>query len=64
MRTGTSASMVRAASGARPARARITGATKAWKVKIAEVGKPGSTAKGLPPITARQSGLPGLSATP
>ena len=64
MRTGTSASIVRAASGGSPARARITGATKAWKVKIAEVGNPGSTASGLPSITARQSGLPGLSATP
>ena len=47
MRTGTRASTVCAASGGRPARARITGATKAWKVKIAEVGKPGSTAIGL-----------------
>ena len=64
MRSGTRASTVSAASGGRPARARITGATKAWKVKIAEVGKPGSTAIGLPPATARQSGLPGLSATP
>ena len=44
--------------------ARITGATKAWKVKIAEVGKPGSTAIGLPCATARHSGLPGFSATP
>ena len=25
----------------------MTGATKAWKVKIAEVGKPGSTTIGL-----------------
>ena len=41
------ASIVCAASGARPARARITGATKAWKVKIAEVGNPGSTTSGL-----------------
>ena len=64
IRTGTSASITRAASGGRPARARITGATKAWKVKIAEVGNPGSTASGLPSTTARQSGLPGLSATP
>ena len=63
-RTGTVAVKVSAASGGRPARARITGATKAWKVKIAEVGKPGSTTTGLPPATARQSGLPGLSATP
>ena len=59
-----SASTVRAASGGRPASARITGATKAWKVKIAEVGNPGSTAMGLPSATARQSGLPGFSATP
>ena len=33
-------------------------------MKIAEVGNPGSTASGLPSTTARQSGLPGLSATP
>ena len=64
MRTGTRAAIVCAASGGSPARARITGATKAWKVKIAEVGKPGSTTIGLSPITPRQSGLPGLSATP
>ena len=64
MRTGTVASTVTAASGGRPALARITGATKAWNVKIAEVGKPGSTTIGLPSATARQSGLPGLSATP
>ena len=64
MRSGTRASMVCAASGGKPARARITGATKAWKVKIAEVGKPGSTATGLPSATARHSGLPGFSATP
>ena len=63
-RTGTSASTTRAACGGSPARARITGATKAWKVKIAEVGNPGSTTSGLPATTARQSGLPGLSATP
>ena len=30
MRSGTSASTLRAASGGRPPRARITGATKAW----------------------------------
>ena len=30
-----------------PARARINGATKAWKVKIADVGKPGSTTIGF-----------------
>ena len=64
MRSGTRASSVSAASGGRPARARITGATKAWKVKIAEVGKPGSTAIGLRSATARHKGLPGLSATP
>ncbi len=64
MRTGTSASTLRDASGGKPALARITGATKAWKVKIAEVGNPGSTTSGLPSATARQSGLPGLSATP
>ena len=64
MRTGTSAVTDFAASGGRPAQARITGATKAWKVKIAEVGKPGSTTTGFLSATARQSGLPGLSATP
>ena len=42
----------------------MTGATKVWKVKIAEVGKPGSTTSGLPSTTARHNGLPGLSATP
>ena len=31
---------------------------------MAEVGNPGSTATGLPSTTARQSGFPGLSATP
>ena len=41
-----------------PARLRMTGAKNSWKVKIAEVGKPGSTATGLPPMTARQSGFP------
>jgi hypothetical protein len=41
----------------------MSGATKAWNVKIAEVGNPGSTISGVCPITARQSGLPGLSAT-
>ena len=63
-RTGTVASSVRSDSGSRPARARITGATNAWKVKIAEVGNPGSTTTGLLLTTARHSGLPGLSATP
>ena len=42
----------------------MTGTTKAWKVKIAEVGKPGSTTIGFAAATPRQSGLPGLSATP
>src|SRR3954469_19796407 len=37
IRTGTVASTVIAASGGNPALARITGATKAWNVKIAEV---------------------------
>ena len=50
--------------GGRPAMARITGATNSWNVKIADVGKPGSTTTGLPSLTARQIGLPGLSATP
>ena len=50
--------------GGRPARRRSTGATMSWKVNMAEVGKPGSTTTGLPSQTARQSGLPGFSATP
>ena len=33
-------------------------------VKMAEVGKPGSTTTGLRPAAARQMGLPGFSATP
>ena len=61
MRTGTSRRRrSRAASGGRPARARITGATKAWKVKIAEVGKPGSTTIGLSPTTREAQRLAGL----
>ncbi len=64
MRNGTRAVTVCAASTGNPARARMSGATKAWNVKIAEVGNPGSTISGVFPITARQSGLPGLSATP
>ena len=64
MRTGTLAATVCAASGGKPVRARIHGATNAWKVKIAEVGNPGSTAIGFPSATARQNGLPGFSATP
>jgi len=35
----------------------MSGATKAWNVKIADVGNPGSTISGVFPITARQSGL-------
>ena len=46
----------------------MTGARNSWNVNIADVGKPGSTATGTGRgdlrITARQSGLPGLSATP
>ena len=52
--------MLRAASGGNPARARITGATKAWKVKIAEVGNPGSTASGLPSSDRKAKRLAGL----
>ncbi len=44
--------------------ARIKGATNSWKVKIAEVGKPGRTTTGRPSVTATHKGLPGLSATP
>ena len=64
IRIGTVAVTVFTACGGKAARARITGATNSWKVKIAEVGNPGSTAIGLPSTTARHSGLPGLSATP
>src|ERR1700723_4442002 len=55
--------MVRS-SDPRPASILITGATNSWKVKMAEVGKPGSTTTARPPGAARQIGLPGLSATP
>ena len=60
MRTGTVASTVTAASGGRPALARITGATKAWNVKIAEVGNPGSTTMGLPSRDREAERLAGL----
>ncbi len=50
--------------GARPAISRIAGATNSWKVKTAEVGKPGRITTGRSPLAARQIGLPGLSATP
>ena len=55
---------MRARAGGRPAMARMTGARNSWNVKIAEVGKPGSTATGTPSCTARHSGLPGFNATP
>ena len=51
-------------SGGKPTTARSTGAMKRVKVKLAEVGNPGKIAAGVPSNTARQSGLPGLSATP
>ncbi len=63
-RIGSVASIRSTVSDGRPAKARITGATNSWKVKIAEVGNPGRTTIGLPPVTARQTGLPGFSATP
>ena len=50
--------------GGQAGEARITGATNSWNVKIADVGKPGRITTGLPSVTARQIGLPGLSATP
>ena len=50
--------------GGRPAMSRSSGATNSWKVKTAEVGKPGKITTGLRPAAARQMGLPGLSATP
>ena len=47
----------------------MTGATNSRKVKMADVGNPGSTTTGTGRrfgslTAARQSGLPGLSATP
>jgi hypothetical protein len=63
-RTGTVASTRVSPRSGRPAMRRRSGATMSWKVNIAEVGKPGSTTTGLPSQAARQSGLPGLSATP
>ena len=42
----------------------MTGATNSWNVKIADVGNPGRMTTGLRCVTARQIGLPGLSATP
>ena len=53
-------SAFRAASGGRPARARITGATKAWKVKIAEVGKAGQHHDRLVADDAEAERLAGL----
>ena len=47
-----------------PPSSRSTGATNSWKVKIAEVGKPGRITTGLRPAAARQIGFPGFSATP
>ena len=35
-------------SSGRPAKARITGATNSWNVKMAKVGKPGRMTTGLP----------------
>ena len=47
----------------------MTGATNSWKVKIADVGKPGRITTGTGRLArrrtaARHSGLPGLRATP
>ena len=64
MRIGNVAGSRSACSAGSPAKARITGATNSWKVKIAEVGNPGRITIGLPPVTARHSGLPGFNATP
>jgi hypothetical protein len=64
MRIGNVAGSRSACSAGNPAKARITGATNSWKVKIAEVGNPGRITIGLPPVTARHSGLPGFNATP
>ena len=64
VRTARVAGTVSCSLAGRPAMARIIGATNAWKVKIAEVGKPGSTTTGRPSVTAMHKGLPGLSATP
>src|SRR5258708_4269895 len=66
---GIRACTMEADSGGRPARRRITGATNSRKVKMADVGNPGSTTTGTGRrpgncTTARQSGLPGLRATP
>ena len=64
MRSASVASTMSGASAGRPARMRMSGATKRWNVKRADVGNPGSTATTVPACTARQSGLPGFSATP
>ena len=63
-RMGSVAATLCRRSAGRPAKARITGARNSWNVKIAEVGNPGRMTTGLPSVTARQMGLPGLSATP
>ena len=63
-RTATVAATLASAVSGSPAMRRKAGATMSWNVKIAEVGKPGRTTTGLPLQTARQSGFPGLSATP
>ena len=64
VRTARVAGTVSCSLAGRPAMARIIGATNVWKVKMAEVGKPGSTTTGRPSVTAMHNGLPGLSATP
>ena len=63
-RMGSVAATVCFRSAGRPAYARITGARNSWNVKIADVGNPGRMTTGLRRVTARQIGLPGLSATP
>ncbi|GMA79552.1 hypothetical protein GCM10025880_59690 [Methylorubrum aminovorans] len=63
-RCGRRAGTASSSRGGSPASARTSGTTNSWNVNIAEVGKPGSTTTALPSDTARQSGLPGFSATP
>ena len=49
-----------AVRGGRPAKARITGATNSWNVKIAEVGNPGRITTGLPSAHRQADRLAGL----
>ena len=63
-RTGTFALTLTVCSGDRPAMVRRIGAINLLKVNVADVGNPGKIAAGVPSSIARQSGFPGLSATP